>query len=298
MKKKEQIEKKTHLALEGSVNDEKSKYFFFDTRPDTEEKLAVVFGGYEQCAPDFEIQRRTYPYYVLELPIRGECFFEIDSQNYNLKKGTIGAFAPGTPHHYRCNQDYPMEHIFIAFTGTYASELFETAGFGKGKVVKVTNFSRIDFLTEVILEKGLEEMELSPRLCSLYLEAFILEQALSFSPSEKKQTLALEKYRKCKKYIDSSFSEILSPVDVAVACSVNIRYMSRLFRRYSNTTPQQYIMRLKLNKAASILLKSNLTVREVGYEVGFEDPYHFSRNFKKFYGISPLHFRNTHIGDL
>ncbi|AQQ09218.1 Bacillibactin transport regulator [Sedimentisphaera cyanobacteriorum] len=296
MKQKEQIEKKTHLALEGSVNDEKSKYFFFDTKPDTKEKLAVVFGGYEECAPDFEIQRRTYPYYVLEIPTKGECFFEIDTQDYKLKKGTIGAFAPGTPHHYRCNKDDPMEHIFLAFTGTYASKLFETAGLGNGKVVQVTNFSRIDFLTEVILEKGLEEMELSSRLCSLYLEAVILEQTLSLSPSENNHTLSLEKYRKCKKYIDGKFSEIISPMDVAEACSVNIRYMSRLFKRYSNITPQEYIMRLKLNKAASILLTTNLTIREVGYEVGFEDPYHFSRNFKKFHGSSPLHFKNTHIG--
>jgi len=54
-------------------------------------------------------------------------------------------------------------------------------------------------------------------------------------------------------------------------------------------------MRLKLNKAASLLLTSSRPVHEVAAQVGFEDPYHFSRNFKKFHGLSPRNYRLAHI---
>jgi AraC-like DNA-binding protein len=44
-------------------------------------------------------------------------------------------------------------------------------------------------------------------------------------------------------------------------------------------------------RAASLLLDRALPVREVGTEVGFEDPYHFSKAFKRVYGLSPQAFR-------
>ena len=75
MAKKEIIEKTLNLALKGHVVE--STYFFFDTDPKTRKKPAIVFGGFEKCASDFEIKRRTYPYYILEIPLRGKCQFSV-----------------------------------------------------------------------------------------------------------------------------------------------------------------------------------------------------------------------------
>jgi transcriptional regulator GlxA family with amidase domain len=71
--------------------------------------------------------------------------------------------------------------------------------------------------------------------------------------------------------------------------------MSSLFKRYSDNSPHEYLTRLKLNKAANMLLTSRLTIKEIAREVGFDDPYHFSRNFKKFHKLSPKYYRNIHI---
>ncbi len=71
--------------------------------------------------------------------------------------------------------------------------------------------------------------------------------------------------------------------------------MSRLFKQYQNITPWEHIMRLKLNKAATLLLTSDLPVKTIARSIGFEDQYHFSRNFKKFYGYSPQKYRKIHI---
>ena len=54
-------------------------------------------------------------------------------------------------------------------------------------------------------------------------------------------------------------------------------------------------MRLKLNKAGRMLLTSELSVKEIASMVGFEDQFHFSRNFKKHFGYSPSEYRNMHI---
>jgi AraC-like DNA-binding protein len=290
---KEIIEKKTHLTLDGHVLE--SKYFFFDTDPKKKHKLAIIFGGFEKCAPDFEIKRKTYPYYVIEVPTKGRCEIKIGNKWHVLEKGVLGGFAPGIPHHYKCDKNSPMEHIFVVFTGSDASLLFEKNAIAKDNVVSILKPLDILYLAEALLKTGLEKNELSHQLVCVYLEALLLEQASNLILSGHSDTLAMDRYRKCRKYIDENFSSIFLPIEVAKTCSTNIRYLSRLFKRYSNTTSHEYIMRLKLNKAGNLLLTTNLSVREVGYLVGFEDPYHFSRNFKKFHGLSPQRYRDAHL---
>jgi len=293
MEKKKASDAKYKLCLEGSVVE--SKYFFFDTDPKQKQELAIVFGGFEKCAPDFEIKRKTYPYYVIEIPIKGCCQLKIASSQYKLTENFIGGFPPGVPHHYKSDKQNPMEHIFIAFTGSAAKGLFDTSGLGKGGVLKINNSGEILYLAQTILKKGLEKTLHSHELCCNYLKNLLLEQAKGTCFSGHGGFVSMDTYKRCRKYIDENFSTIFLPSEAAAKCNINVRYMSRLFRKYTNISPHEYIMRLKLNKAANLLLVSNLTVKEIARMTGFADQYHFSKNFRKFHGLSPLHYRNIHL---
>ena len=46
-----------------------------------------------------------------------------------------------------------------------------------------------------------------------------------------------------------------------------------------------------MERAVELLKDDTLTVAQVSYEVGIEDPYYFSKSFKAFYGISPTQYR-------
>lgn len=293
MAQKETIENKLNLTLEGHVA--KSKYFFFETDPKKRQKLAVIFGGFEKCEADFEIKRKSYPYYVIEIPTKGKCLLKIGNHKYELKKGYIGAFAPGIPHYYKCDENDPMEHMFVVFAGSEVSQLFKKSGFDKGKVIKLLKPANIFYLIEAILEKGFEKTLISHELCCSYLKTLLLEQGEILVLRDKTDLASMDTYRYCRKYIDENFSTIFLPSEVAGRCGINRRYMSRLFKKHANITPHEYIMRLKLNKAANLLLVSSLSVKDVAEKVGFIDPYHFSRNFKKVHGLSPQCYRNTHM---
>lgn len=62
-------------------------------------------------------------------------------------------------------------------------------------------------------------------------------------------------------------------------------------KRITGTTPNDYIRTLRMNKAAELLKDDRLTVAEVGYKVGIDDQYYFSKLFKSFFGISPTKYR-------
>jgi AraC-like DNA-binding protein len=78
--------------------------------------------------------------------------------------------------------------------------------------------------------------------------------------------------------------------EAARACHVSPEYFSRLFRHYAGQTATQYLARLRVNHAAKLLQRSDLTVKAAGEAVGYEDPYHFSRVFKRVHGRSPKSF--------
>ncbi len=271
-----------------------AKYFYYETEPDHSKELAIIYGGYEKCAPDFEVKRKTYPWYVIEYPIKGNCSLKINSRTHLLQNGVLAGFAPGSFHHYKCDPASPMEHIFIAFTGTEAQNLFYISNLSSIGAIGIYDAERASHLIEAIMQNGFEKSEYSQQLSSCYLRTLLLEQACNTISPGQQGSKSISTYRKCRRYIDNNFSTIFSPQQVADSCGINVRYMSRLFKRYHNITPHKHIMRLKLNKAATLLLTSSLSVKEIASLVGFDDPYHFSRNFKRFHGRSPHHYRIMH----
>lgn len=56
-------------------------------------------------------------------------------------------------------------------------------------------------------------------------------------------------------------------------------------------TPNDYIKSLRMKKAAELLIDDTLTISQISYKIGIEDPYYFSKSFKNYYGISPTQYR-------
>jgi AraC-like DNA-binding protein len=108
---------------------------------------------------------------------------------------------------------------------------------------------------------------------------------------EAADTLALSTYEQCRQYIDRHFARLRTLAEIAAECNVNNAYLCRLFQRYDHQSPYQYLLRLKMNLAAERLQRPGSLVKQAADEVGFSDPFHFSRVFKNFLGISPGAFR-------
>ena len=59
-------------------------------------------------------------------------------------------------------------------------------------------------------------------------------------------------------------------------------------------TPQQYLIRYRMTKAASMLQTSRISIAEIGIAVGYENQLHFSRAFKSVFDVSPSEYRKLH----
>ena len=79
--------------------------------------------------------------------------------------------------------------------------------------------------------------------------------------------------------------------ELAEKLCVSESTLQRIFRARTGFSPHDYLMRLRLKKAATLLLESELTIGEVAAESGFADSNYFCRRFRRYADASPLEFR-------
>jgi len=79
--------------------------------------------------------------------------------------------------------------------------------------------------------------------------------------------------------------------ELAKLCHLSLSSFKREFKKEFDDSPTNYIISKKLEKAKELLLMTDLSISEIAYEVGFNDPLYFTRIFTKRGGISPSKFR-------
>jgi AraC family transcriptional regulator, exoenzyme S synthesis regulatory protein ExsA len=93
--------------------------------------------------------------------------------------------------------------------------------------------------------------------------------------------------------MEKNFCYNLRLEDYAELCHRSLSAFKREFQQIYHETPGRWIMKRRVERAASILANSQLSVTQVAFESGFEDLSHFSRVFKKFSGMNPTEYKKS-----
>lgn len=98
------------------------------------------------------------------------------------------------------------------------------------------------------------------------------------------------------KYVHEHIEEALSTEILAQEACVTACHLIRMFRTALGITPLRYIMQCKVQYAQTLLLRTELSVKEVGEAVGFKDVSYFIRLFRRQIGVTPHEYREKLIG--
>ena len=94
-------------------------------------------------------------------------------------------------------------------------------------------------------------------------------------------------------FLDGNFDKTITLAELADNFSIDRYYLQKLYKKYVGQSPSQYIIRLRMSRAKNLLRTSSLSISEIAYAVGIDNLSHFSRQFGKFEGISPLQYRKA-----
>jgi AraC-like DNA-binding protein len=267
-----------------------ARRFYLDLNP-PKEGLAVVCGGVERTTPSYGIHRESFPFYSLEYVVGGQGNLKLGKTDYVLQPGRVFSYGPGIIHHITASATEPLLKYFVDFSGTHAREFLVRAGLRPGTVMQVRPAMELQPLFEELVRCGLRGSPKSRVLCGKLLECIALKLADARSPIQAESDQAYETYLKCRHYMERNFPTLRTLNQLSAECHINGAYLCRLFQRFHRLSPYQYLLHLKMNRAAELLQSQGLLVKEAAAETGFTDPFHFSRAFKLVFGLAPEAFR-------
>ena len=270
----------------------RARRFYLDLSPDKKKSLTVVCGGQEDCLPDYVIDRESFPYLSLEFVSSGKGTLRLDGRETAISAGDVYTYGPGIPHRIVADAEDPFTKYFVDFVGRDAASLLRESDLVPGSVRHINASLDIQRIMDELIRDASQSSGTSLALCDTLLKYLL--QKIAFLPSTTEHghpAQAYSTYRRCREHTEQHYLRLHSLTDIAKETFVDKTYMCRLFQLYDRQTPYQFLIRLKMNKAAELLEDTDKQIKQVAHALGYTDPFHFSRTFKSIFGMSPKAFR-------
>jgi transcriptional regulator GlxA family with amidase domain len=101
-----------------------------------------------------------------------------------------------------------------------------------------------------------------------------------------------------QQWLQDHLSHPVSMAKLAATLGISSRSLHRRFKEATGFSPQAYLQSQRIATARNLLRRSNLSVGEIGWQVGLQDPSYFSQLFRQNCGMTPLRYRSAVRGKL
>ena len=242
--------------------------------------------GAERCEPGHSV-RSTRDFYLIHCVFSGKGIFERAGVTYPLEKNSLFIIRPGEPTYYCADKDVPWEYAWIGFEGKLCNNLLESTVFAEGRCTALVPQALRIFDEIRRTPDLLPSTELL--LCSFVYQLMALLQKNSPAALSRPEEYAV----RTADFIRANYTNSVSIEGIARILGIDRRYLCRIFSKKYGCPPKDYLVRIRLQRAAELLQNKGSSVREAARAVGYEDMYTFSKIFKKKYGLSPMQYKNT-----
>lgn len=111
--------------------------------------------------------------------------------------------------------------------------------------------------------------------------------------SRKKRVYALERLNRGLSYLESNYASNITLKDAALAAGFSEFHFSRLFKEVTGKYFREYLNEFRIRKAENLLIKTDISISEAAYAVGFNNTTTFNRIFKSINGCTPTYYKIT-----
>lgn len=271
---------------------ESSRLFFLEPA-DAKTDFAVICGGMERCRADYLIDRPGFAWLALEFVVSGAGELVLGGKKETLKPGCWYVYGPGIPHRIASSGDQPMVKCFVGFRGAAAESLLARLEMNPGAFSRCLKVEPIRRAFDLLIERGARNSRFSTEICETITRQILLTCADDAVASSGTETPAYASYVRAKEFIEANFLTVNSLEAVSQACQLDGPYLCRLFSRFHDESPYQFLIRLRMEHAGRLMLEGELSVKQAAVALGYVDPFHFSRVFKSVHRVPPSRFRQS-----
>lgn len=223
----------------------------------------------------------------------GDQSFVYDKDHYfitSMQLPTRSSIMMATPETPYLSVMLTLDPVLVRSVLLSSSHRFSTSENPSAFHVATVNADLVDAMTRLLRvhhEKKDAEM-LSPLIEQEIVYRLLtgdqgarLGQIAGLGPTTQGITHALARIR-------AEFNQPLAIPDIARDCGMSVSSFHDHFKRATGLTPLQFQKHLRLREARRLLLSEDIDVANAGFRVGYNDASHFSRDYKKMFGTSPL----------
>jgi transcriptional regulator GlxA family with amidase domain len=111
--------------------------------------------------------------------------------------------------------------------------------------------------------------------------------------ARQKESTSDERIKNIVIYIRQNLQKTLTTKDLAMQCFLSSDHFERIFKQEMHCTPTEYIKRIKIEAAETLLAVRNMSVKDIAYALAFNSPSYFNKIFKSITGITPAAYRKS-----
>lgn len=259
--------------------------------------MVTDIGWYPHARAHFRERTAGATEHILILCESGRGWCTIGSQSYQVESNQALLIPKDSPHSYGALEDVPWTIYWVHFSGSIADYLAHQlpANTNIFTVDRESAESAFDLFDTCY--RALEDGFSAPQLiyCAQVLHhllgvIFFRNQHFLSGPHPTRP----RRIEETLQYLKVSIGKALTLADMAQHAGLSVPHFSALFKQQMGYSPMDYFIHTKIQRACSLLDTTSLNVRAVGALVGYEDPYYFSRIFRKVMGVSPRAYRYSH----
>lgn len=244
-------------------------------------------------------------YFVVVWVKKGKGAHFIDLEKFELQNDTVYCITPGQVH--LLKQDGPAEGYVISFTADFMRMeesnldlLFNTGlfnAFSRSPVIKVDADVKDEMEDAVrrMLKEYANFFLLRSEILRGYLKIFLIYLTRQFEKTNQQpaQSRNIELMRKFLSLLEKNYAQKRMVTDYAGELVVTPNYLNEVVKKISGFPASHHIQQRIVLEAKRQAAFSNVTMKEIAYNLGFDDTAHFSKFFKNASGMSFTDFKKS-----
>jgi len=267
--------------------------------------LERMEGIYEKAKGRNDAPHR-HDYYTVLFVQEASGFHLIDEQKYDFEPNQVHFVAPGQVHQVVVNS-VPKGRV-VTFSRAFLVEnnipesfisninLFKQFSETPPLSIDAQTVERISWVINEMDGCFVSELNYQSRALGALLQLFLIycsnSQKLNITQLDEESS-GVKLLREFKTLIEQNFREWHKMAGYASSLNVSAKHLSFTTKNLTGKTAKEMIQDRIILEAKRLLLHTNLSIKEVAYDLGFEEPLHFSSFFKKCTKQSPSDFKSA-----
>lgn len=245
--------------------------------------------GIHEVMPPLIVDRPDGTDDYLFMTFHDPVSIRIDGHVKKLEPGSLMSWPRGASHNYGRRRN-EWDHTWIHFDGPWAEEKMNECGIVSGVDLPLKNPASLETCLWRLYAELINHKKPDPVILKNIFHNWLRE--LVRDAEEGADSFVPEKVREVKQYLDQHARSRITLNELAEKSGMSIPHLSAEFKRFYGDSPINYLIGLRLQQARYLLLDQQLQITEIARRVGYDDLFHFSKLFKKHFGLSPRAMRN------